>query len=214
MVSRVHNGTGEGMLRPPSEPPASRAAAGSTGRTGAHPRTLAPARSWRSGAPVWSPAFQRPTRPPSARRRPVAPQTSGERASEVVSGLGKRWLDALVRIEGTTRRPEMSPTAGSTRPGAASKPSRRDPSRRTARAFRSETNRVSSLARLVSRVPRRSRCSRHFLHRLSRPRLPRMADARPARVQAEVAVNPLPHRDTTKWPQFQPIVADPHTDPL
>ena len=68
-----------GDATPPFEPPASRAAAGATDGRGLRPRTPAPARARRRGAPLWSP----PTSPRQSRspwtkpRRPSGSKTPG-----------------------------------------------------------------------------------------------------------------------------------------
>ena len=85
---------------PPSEPPASRAAAGAPGGPGApppDPRTdalLAERRTVVVAARI-ARADQAASGPAEALQLPNV----GERANEVVSGLGARWLDAFVRIE-------------------------------------------------------------------------------------------------------------------
>ena len=86
-----------GGRRPPSEPPASRAAAGATDGRGRCPRTPAPVHSWRSGRTVVvaariAPADQAAFGERQAHRLPDAL----EPGHEVLSGLGERWLDDSV----------------------------------------------------------------------------------------------------------------------
>ena len=70
------------MLRPPSEPPASRAAAGSTGRTGAHPPNP------RTGALLAQRRAGVVTRVPTADTAAVGPAEA--RGSPSVGGAGQR----------------------------------------------------------------------------------------------------------------------------
>jgi len=88
---------------------------GSTGRTGRRPRTPAPVRSRRSGAPLWfPPASGGRTRPPPARRKPSGSPTSGSWStrSKTTSVSGASMASSASR---TMRRPEPSPAASFTR---------------------------------------------------------------------------------------------------
>ena len=91
----VHTGLWRGdaapYAAPPFEPPASRAAAGTAGGRGRHPRAPAPSRSRPSGAPCRHP---RPAGDPW--RRPSGSLTSGSWPTRSRTTSGERWLDAFV----------------------------------------------------------------------------------------------------------------------
>jgi len=124
----TYTGVWRGGLRPPSEPPVSRAAAGAPDGRGRSPRTPAAAPSWRSGAPLWSPPTSR-RETSSPRRRPSGSPTSGSgpTRSSAASGSPGSMPSTASR---TLRRPETAPAAASIRPRARCSPSRRDHSRR------------------------------------------------------------------------------------
>ena len=126
----VHTVIWRGGRRPPSEPPASRAAAGaSSGRGLLPPNPRTGALSRRRGALLWPPASRGRTRPSSAWRRPSGSPPSGSgptRPSAASESAGSPpWSASRI-----TRRSKTWRTAASTRPRAGSWPSRRDASRR------------------------------------------------------------------------------------
>ena len=125
----LNTGVWRGGLRPPSEPPVSRAAAGAPDARGRRPRTPAAAPAWRSGAPLWSPPTSRRQTSSPPQRRPSGSPTSGSgpTRSRPASVTGASMLLSASR---TTRRPVTSSAAASTRPRAGCWPSRRDESRR------------------------------------------------------------------------------------
>ena len=100
----VHTGTGEGTLRPPSNPRPP-APLPSNGRPGGSPRgsprTPAPVRARRSGAPVWSPPTSpRRSRSPSTRpRRPSGSRPPVEPANAVLTGVREQAPDSRVPKE-------------------------------------------------------------------------------------------------------------------
>ncbi len=126
----LNTGVWRGGRRPPSEPPASRAAAGaSSGRGLLPPNPQTGALSRRSGAPPWSPASSTRTRPSSASRRPSGSPPSGSGPTRP-SAASERAGSPLRSASRITRRAKTWRTAASTRQRAGSSPSRRDTSRR------------------------------------------------------------------------------------
>ena len=126
----VHTVIWRGGLRPPSEPPVSRAAAGaSSGRGLLPPNPRTGALSQRSGVLLWPPTLHTRTKPPTAWRRPSGSPPSGSgptRPSAASERVGSPpWSASRI-----TRRSKTWRTAASTRPRADSWPSRRDGSRR------------------------------------------------------------------------------------
>ena len=121
-------GVWRGGLRPPSEPPVSRAAAEAPDGRGPSPRTPAPAPAPPRGAPLWSPASSTRTRPSSASRKPSGSPPSGSGPTKP-SAASERAGSPPCSASRTTGRPTTWPAA-STRPRVGSWPSRRDTSRR------------------------------------------------------------------------------------
>ena len=122
---------GEGRLRPPFEPPASRAAAEAPDGRGRSPRTPTPVRARRSGAPLWSlPTTQAEQVAFDQAAEALRLPNAGERASEAVSAARELSPDPPASPSRTAPPTEAPPTSAWTRRRRDRTPSRRDSSRR------------------------------------------------------------------------------------
>ena len=111
----------------PFEPPASRAAAEAPDGRGRSPRTPAPVRARRSGAPLWSlPTTQAEQVAFDQAAEALRLPNAGERASEAVSAVRELSPDPPASPSRTAPPTEAPPTSAGTRRRRGRTPSRRD----------------------------------------------------------------------------------------